>query len=96
MAVFESVDDANSAALMNTVSVATKAGFTDQLVDEGHVLCAKPDSLELIDVFPDGSWEYQNIDDDGKAETMSNTSAVMLTLYLSPQHRAAFAEGSAP
>ncbi len=36
MAAFESVEDANAAAVMDTVSVATKNDLTDQMVDEGH------------------------------------------------------------
>lgn len=92
MAVFTSVEDANLAAVMDTISAATKEGFTEQMVDEGHVLCAKPETFELVDVFPDGSWEYQNIDDDGKAEIMSGTNAALLALYLSPEHKAAFTE----
>ncbi len=46
----------------------------------------------LVDVFPDGSWEYQDVDEDGKAVTMSGSNAAMLALYLSPEHKAAFAE----
>lgn len=92
MAAFESVEDANMAAVMDTVSAATKAGFSNQAVDEGHVLCQKPDTWELVDVYPDGSWEYQDIDDEGKVEEMSGTNAALLALYLSPEHKAAFSE----
>lgn len=92
MAVFDSVEDANAAAVMDTVSAATKEGFTNQLVDEGHVLCAKPETMELVDVFPDGSWEYQNVDEDGKAIEMSGINAAILALYLSPTHKAAFTD----
>jgi hypothetical protein len=92
MAVFGSVDEANAAAVMDTVNAATKAGLTSQLVDDGHVLCAKPDSMELVDVFPDGSWEYQDVNDDGTMETMSGPSAVMLALYLSGDNKKLFAE----
>lgn len=93
MAIFNSVEDANAAALMDTTDAATKAGFTDQMVDEGHVFCAKPESMELVDVFPDGSWEYQNVDEDGKAITMSGTNAAILALYLvSDENKKLFAE----
>lgn len=90
--VFNSIEDANAAALMDTVDAATKAGLTNQVVDEGHVLCQKPDSLELVDVFPDGSWEYQNAGEDGEMETMSGSNAVMLALYMHGDNKAEFAK----
>jgi hypothetical protein len=90
MAVFNSVEDATMAAIMDTVSVATKAGLTSQVVDDGHTLCAKPDTMELVDVFPDGSWEYQNVPANGKVESMSGTSAVMLSLYLHGDNKKLF------
>lgn len=92
MAVFDSAEDANAAAVMDTVSVAKKNGLTEQMVDDGHVFCAKPETMVLVDVFPDGSWEYQDVDEDGKSITMSGTNAALLVLYLSPEHQAAFAE----
>lgn len=82
MEVFDSVDDANIAAVMATSDAATKAGFTQQEVDEGHILCAKDGTMELVDIFPDGSWEYQNVTEDGAVETMSGASASLLALYL--------------
>lgn len=92
MPVFNSVEEANAAAVMDTVSAATKAGLTSQLVDEGHILCAKPDTMELVDIFPDGSWEYQNVLDSGKAESMTGPSAVMLSLYLNGNNKKLFEE----
>jgi hypothetical protein len=89
--IYNSVEDANADALVDSVAAATKAGFTLQATDNGHVLCQKPDSYELVDVFPDGSWEYQNIGDDGKAIEMSGPSAVLLALYLhSDENKAMF------
>ena len=81
--IYMSDEDADAAALMDTVAAATKAGFVNQSNDEGHVLCMKPDSMELVDVFPDGSWEYQDVDDKGSIVEMSGASAVMLAYYLS-------------
>lgn len=80
--VFKSVEDANAAAMMDTTAAATKAGLTEQLVDDGHIICQKPGTMELVDVFPDGTWEYQNVNEDGEAESMSGNSAALLALYL--------------
>lgn len=93
MAIFDSVEDANIASVMDTTSAATKEGFTDQIVDEGHILCAKPDTAELVDIFPDGSWEYQNINVDGLMEEMSGQNAALLAMYLvSEENKKLFAE----
>lgn len=80
--IYTSEEDANADSVMDTISAASKAGFTDQVNDEGHVLCQKPDTMELVDIFPDGSWEYQNVGEDGKMQEMSGTNAMMLAMYL--------------
>lgn len=90
MDLFASVEDADSSAVMDTISAARKAGFTQQVNDDGHVLCAVPDTARLIDVFPDGSWEYQDVLEDGEMETMSGDSALMLALYLHGDNAAIF------
>lgn len=80
--VYQSVEDADADSVMDTVTAATNAGFTLQVVDEGHVLCQKPDTMELVDVFPDGSWEYQDVKEDGTMREMSGPNALLLSLYL--------------
>ena len=90
MDLFASAEDAYAAAVMDTISAARKAGFTHQVNDDGHVLCAMPDTARLIDVFPDGSWEYQDVLDDGEMDTMSGDSALMLALYLHGDNAAMF------
>lgn len=82
MDIFNSPEDANAAAVMDSVAAAFNAGLTNKVTDEGHVLCARPDSMELVDIFPDGSWEYQNVSEEGKTESMSGTTAALLSLYL--------------
>ena len=82
MEMFNSIEDANAASVMNTLSAANKAGFTEQVNDEGHVLCSVPGTTRLIDIHPDGSWEYQEVKDDGEMETMEGDSAAVLAVYL--------------
>lgn len=92
MEVFDDIEAATTAGTMNTIDAATKGGFTEQTVDDGHVLCAKPDTSELVDIFPDGSWEYQAIKEDGEMDTMSGQTATLLALYLHGDNKAIFAE----
>lgn len=91
MNLYTSEEDANAAAVMETVGAAFNAGFTEKIVDEGHVFCSKPKTMELVDVFPDGSWEYQNVNKEGKVEEMSGTTAALLALYLG-DHKKMFQE----
>lgn len=91
MPIFQSPEDAAAAAVMDTVAAATKAGLTQQVVDEGHVLCQRPESMELVDVYPDGSWEYQNALENGEMQTMSGINAALLAMYLaSDENKALF------
>jgi len=91
MKLYKSVEAANNGAVMNTIKAATKAGLTKQVVDDGHILCSKPDTMELVNIFPDGSWEYQNVKTDGKMQTMSGANASLLALYLhSDENKAIF------
>jgi hypothetical protein len=90
--LYQSAEDLNSEAVMETVLAATKAGLIQQVVDEGHVFCARPDSMELVDVFPDGSWEYQNALEDGDMVTMSGANAMLLAMYLSSDENKALFE----
>jgi len=82
MRVSNSIEEARAADQADTVKVATDAGFTEQVEDEGHVLCQKPDTMELVDVYPDGSWEYQNARDDGSMQEMSGSYSNLLAMYL--------------
>jgi hypothetical protein len=82
MKIFSSIEDAKASAMQDTLGAAIKAGFTEHTDDEGHVLCLVPETNRLVDIFPDGSWEFQDVNDDGTMETMSGDSAVMLALYL--------------
>lgn len=81
-AVFGSVGQADEAAMMDTLTAARKGGLTDQVPDESHILCQRPDSYELVDIFPDGSWEYQDVLEDGSMRTMSGLNAALLAMYL--------------
>jgi diaminopimelate epimerase len=92
MKIFRSHEDAIASAMQDTLRAAIKAGFTEHADDEGHVLCLVPDTNRLVDVFPDGSWEFQDVNDDGSMETMSGNSAVMLALYLHGDNAKIFKE----
>ena len=90
--IFGSLEESLAASFANTLAAATKGGLTDQVPDADHMLCGKPDSMELVDVFPDGSWEYQDAKDDGDMVTMSGKDAALLAMYLySPENKALFA-----
>jgi hypothetical protein len=93
MEISQSAEELNDSRVMDTLSAATKAGFTQQVNDEdGHVLCAVPDTMKLVDIFPNGSWEFQDVDEDGEMKTMSGDSAVMLALYLHGDNAKIFEE----
>jgi hypothetical protein len=92
MKIFSSIEDAKASAMHDTFGAAIKAGFTNYTNDEGHVLCAVPETNRLVDIFPDGSWEFQDVNEDGSMETMSGTSAVMLALYLHGDNAKIFKE----
>ena len=81
MQIFNSSEDAYLSDVMDSVHAATKAGFTKQAVDSVHVFCQKPDTIELVDIFPDGSWSYQN-PTNKKTESMTGDSAAILAIYL--------------
>jgi hypothetical protein len=83
MKLYQSEEHARIEAVMNSVEAATKAGFTTQVEDDGHVLCGKPDTNELVDIFPNGSWEWQNANEETmKMEEMSGTCAALLQMFL--------------
>lgn len=93
MEIFEDVESATSAEILNTIDAATKGGFTEHVNDDdGHTLCSKPDTSELVDIFPDGSWEYQAIKEDGEMDAMSGQTATLLALYLHGDNKAIFSE----
>jgi hypothetical protein len=92
MKIFRSHEDAKASAMQDTLRAAIKAGFTEHTDDERHVLCLFPDTNRLVDVFPDGSWEFQDVNNDGSMETMSGPSAVMLALYLHGDNAKIFKE----
>ena len=91
MTTYRTVESARVEDFTNTIQAATNAGLTLQAEDEGHVLCGSTHSNELVDVYPNGSWEWQNIDEDGKAITMTGTNAALLQMFLaSDENKAMF------
>jgi len=93
--IYRSEQDLIDDEFMETIAAATKAGFTDQMTDDnGHVLCQKPDTMELVDIFPNGGWEYQNARENEPMQEMSGANAALLALYLaSDENKKLFEEG---
>jgi hypothetical protein len=80
--LYHSVEEYNEDMQYNTIHAARHNGFDmTQDGDNGHVLCGKHATAELVDVFPDGSWEYQNREDD-EVDRMTGVSSVMLHYFL--------------
>jgi hypothetical protein len=75
-------DEINAKLAADTIRAATNNGLTKVVPDDdGHTLCGN-DEGEIVDVFPDGSWEYMGIREDKTMRTMSGPSAVLLAGYL--------------
>lgn len=81
--VFRSEADATAALQADSIEAAKMFGLTDvSNQPDGHVYCQKPDSMELVDIYPNGSWEYQDVLPNGDMRTMSGPGAAMLGYYL--------------
>jgi hypothetical protein len=84
MQLFHSTEELNHHRVENTIHVARMNGFdTIQKEEDGHTLCGKHGTEELVDVYPDGSWEFEHSYDEreGGASAPSGTSATFLGIY---------------
>ena len=80
--LFKSQDDLHASDVANAVRTAHVGGFnTTKTTDNGHTLCGKHATSEVIDIFPDGSWEYKNGADASK--DISGETPAMLKIFLS-------------
>lgn len=76
-------DQINAKLAADTIRAATLNGLTKVVPDDdGHTLCGNEETGEIVDVFPDGSWEYMGIRDDKTVREMAGPSAIMLAGYL--------------
>lgn len=92
MDFYPSVEDLNTARMMNSIAAAKHYGLTSSVAVDGHVYMSRPDSMELVDIFPDGSWEYQDVKEDKTMRTMSGPNASMLSMYLQSDENKAIME----
>jgi hypothetical protein len=75
-------DEINTKYAADTIRAATTNGLTNVVEDDdGHTLCGN-DEGEIVDVAPDGSWEYMGIREDKTMRTMAGPSAALLAGYL--------------
>lgn len=76
-------DQINARLAADTIRAATLNGLTKVVPDDdGHTLCGNEETGEIVDVFPDGSWEYMGIREDKTMRTMAGPSAILLAGYL--------------
>jgi hypothetical protein len=80
--LFTSTDAMNKAALGETIRVAKAFGFDTTQEENGSTLCGKAGTATLVEVFPDGSWEYRDAAGD-EEEIETGPSAAILGVWLS-------------
>jgi len=60
MKLYHSEEDLQQTVKAETLSVARQNGFdTTQEAEHGHTLCGNHGAEEIIDVYPDGTWEIK-------------------------------------
>jgi hypothetical protein len=64
-----------------TIETAKAYGFDTLQADGDTILCGKPGTATLVQVFPNGSWEYRDVSEDEIRET--DSSAATLGVWLS-------------
>lgn len=76
MELYHNEDDYNAAHKKKTLAIATTNGYdVEQESGEGKTMCGKHGSSEIIEVYPDGSWEVLG-------EKISGQNSIFLKIFL--------------
>jgi len=79
--LFASVEAANKAILDQTVNMAVRKGFSTVQAEGTGFLCGRPGTGQLVEVYPDGTWEYRDASED-EIKTESGRNAQTLGWFL--------------
>lgn len=57
MKLYHSVEELNEACQSDTLHIARRNGFDTIQEEDQKTLCGKHGSTEILEVYPDGSWQ---------------------------------------
>lgn len=79
--IYHNEEDLNNSMQYETAHIAHTKGFdTVQKEENGHLLCGKHGTGDLVDIYPDGSWVLKLESREGKKPPTGN-AAYMLGVY---------------
>lgn len=82
MKLFLSSEEREAYGQRETVTVAWRNGFdTETKNDDGSVVCGKHSTAEVVEVYPNGNWEYRNTEDDDNVVKATGLTAALLGMF---------------